>query len=202
MAGNVGGAKRKKRKHQQISQDKIKFTLSSFLPSPFPSLAPSSPSGWWHLVVNTEESLAITQNYVCRSNLPHVLSFLEKEPHLVSGLPDADRPLLYSRFVEVLRQACPEVLDQAQEERQQARRARKEEGEKKKRGRVGGHGGWSAVVGRGDDGDKEEKEEGKEEAKELDGSSTKMVAKAKKKDEGGGGVGFQFGFSFGMGGGE
>jgi hypothetical protein len=153
--------------------------------------------------VNTEESLAITQNYVSRSNLPHVLSFLEEEPHLVSGLPDADRPLLYSRFVEVLRQACPEVLDQAQEERQQARRARKEEGEKKKKGRVGGQGGWSAVVGRGDDVNKEEKDEGMGETKEQDGSSAKTVAEDNKKEQsGGGGGGFQFGFSFGMGGGE
>ena len=155
-------------------------------------------------MVNAEESLAITQNYVSRSNLPHVLSFLEEEPHLVSGLPDADRPLLYSRFVKVLRQACPEVLDQAQEERRQARRARKEEGEKKKRDRVGGQGGWSAVVTRGDDGNKEEKDEGRGEAKQREGLSTEKAKEdmPKKGESGGGGGGFQFGFSFGMRGGE
>lgn len=185
---------------RQTDQESIKSTLLSLFPSPIPP-HPSTfpPPGWWHLVVNTEESLAITQNYVSRSNLSHVLSFLEEEPHLVSGLPDADRPLLYSRFVEVLREACPDVLDQAQEERRQAWRARKEEAEKKRRGRVGGQGGWSAMMGRG-----EEKEGKPGEGKQADGSTTENAKEdVPKKDEGGGGGGgFQFGFPFGMGGGE
>ena len=62
-------------------------------------------------MVNTDESLAITRNYVSRANLPHVLSSLEEEPQLVSGLPDADRPLLYPRFVKVLSHGCPQARD-------------------------------------------------------------------------------------------
>jgi hypothetical protein len=27
------------------------------------------PAGWWHTVINLEESLAITQNFVCANNL-------------------------------------------------------------------------------------------------------------------------------------
>jgi hypothetical protein len=35
------------------------------------------PSGWWHSVVNLEESVAITQNFVSRSNLKNVYDFLK-----------------------------------------------------------------------------------------------------------------------------
>ena len=30
------------------------------------------PAGWWHLVMNLEETLAVTQNFVCEGNLPTV----------------------------------------------------------------------------------------------------------------------------------
>ncbi|KDO31354.1 hypothetical protein SPRG_03971 [Saprolegnia parasitica CBS 223.65] len=33
------------------------------------------PKGWWHLVLNTEECLAITQNFVCNSSLFDTLAF-------------------------------------------------------------------------------------------------------------------------------
>ena len=31
------------------------------------------PRGWWHMAINLEPGVAVTQNYVSRSNLPHVL---------------------------------------------------------------------------------------------------------------------------------
>ena len=31
------------------------------------------PRGWWHMAINLEPGVAITQNYVSRTNLPHVL---------------------------------------------------------------------------------------------------------------------------------
>jgi oxalate decarboxylase/phosphoglucose isomerase-like protein (cupin superfamily) len=62
------------------------------------------PRGWWHCAINLEDTLAITQNYVSRANLRHVLEFLQS-PHaavLVSGVSDAECTTLGPRFVEAL----------------------------------------------------------------------------------------------------
>ena len=39
----------------------------------------------WHIVLNIEESIAITQNYISRRNLIDVLEFLECKPDQISG---------------------------------------------------------------------------------------------------------------------
>lgn len=50
------------------------------------------PRGWWHLALNLEDSIAITQNFVSPVNLSHVLKFLKsKRLDLVSGRPHAER---------------------------------------------------------------------------------------------------------------
>eukprot|EP00494_Astrolonche_serrata_P020763 UN20994 len=33
------------------------------------------PCGWWHAVLNLEDAIAITQNYVSQSNLYHIWKF-------------------------------------------------------------------------------------------------------------------------------
>ncbi|KAL1997575.1 hypothetical protein VTN02DRAFT_1436 [Thermoascus thermophilus] len=43
------------------------------------------PSGWWHLVVNLEPCVAITQNFIPRAHLPAALDFLRNKPDQVSG---------------------------------------------------------------------------------------------------------------------
>ena len=63
------------------------------------------PRGWWHCAINLEDTLAITQNYVSRCNLRHVLAFL-KSKHadvLVSGVPDEECSTLGQRFAEALK---------------------------------------------------------------------------------------------------
>ena len=43
------------------------------------------PSGWWHLVVNLEPAIAVTQNFVPKSHLTAVVDFLKKKPEQVTG---------------------------------------------------------------------------------------------------------------------
>jgi hypothetical protein len=70
------------------------------------------PSGWWHLVVNLEDGIALTQNFVPESHLGSVLSFLKDKADQVSGFKkDITDP--YSLFVERLRQQRPELLEDA-----------------------------------------------------------------------------------------
>ncbi|KAL3901293.1 MAG: hypothetical protein SGCHY_000710 [Lobulomycetales sp.] len=67
------------------------------------------PAGWWHCVLNVEDSVAITQNFVDESNLSLVLSFLRDKPDQVSGYIEGRD--LYADFVDALgRKRCDVVL--------------------------------------------------------------------------------------------
>ena len=37
------------------------------------------PNGWWHAVVNLEDSIAVTQNYVSVNNFPKFWTKFNKE---------------------------------------------------------------------------------------------------------------------------
>ncbi len=90
------------------------------------------PSGWWHLVVNLDASIAITQNFVPRSHLVGVLSFLKDKRDQVSGFrEDVANP--YGTFIECMQKEHPELLKHALAELQ-----KKAEGKKRK---------WDAAVG-------------------------------------------------------
>ena len=86
------------------------------------------PSGWWHLVVNLEDGIALTQNFVPESHIGGVLSFLKDKPDQVSGFErQVSDP--YGLFLDRLREERPGLLEEGL--RQLA--------EKKRR--------WDAVVG-------------------------------------------------------
>ncbi|KAI8051535.1 hypothetical protein BDF22DRAFT_691202 [Syncephalis plumigaleata] len=89
------------------------------------------PRGWWHCVVNLEFSMAVTQNYVSRSNLPQVLAFLRDRPDQISGLRgvideecgvagstqdscnDTERTQMYTHFCDALIKAFPKEQEAA-----------------------------------------------------------------------------------------
>jgi hypothetical protein len=74
------------------------------------------PHGYWHMVINLEESIAITQNYVSDSNLTQVLRFLRDKPDQISGVRDrcgeAVQPdEIFSEFVGLLKENFPSLVE-------------------------------------------------------------------------------------------
>lgn len=81
------------------------------------------PRGWWHMAINLEPTVAITQNYVSSANLPYVLRFLRSgRADLVSGCSANERAGLHNRFVEVLQKHAPDTLAAAEEVEAENRR--------------------------------------------------------------------------------
>ncbi|SCV71910.1 BQ2448_4604 [Microbotryum intermedium] len=89
------------------------------------------PSGWWHIVVNLEPSIAVTQNYVSQRELPSVLQFMRDRPDQVSGFKrprpegsqvveeeDCDEVVqdVFERFVKALRMEHGEMVERALED--------------------------------------------------------------------------------------
>ncbi|KAI1125941.1 F-box domain-containing protein [Nemania abortiva] len=103
------------------------------------------PSGWWHLVVNLEAGIALTQNFVPNSHLADVLSFLKNKPEQVTGFNRGiDSP--FELFVQRLEQDYPELLSQALDElerRSQKKKRKWEEAVGTKEEEANGSGGFS-----------------------------------------------------------
>lgn len=75
------------------------------------------PSGWYHLVLNLEASIAITQNLVPIARLGAVLHFLNGPKCNISGFSD-DVEDPYNLFVERLREHDPQLLEEGLKEMQ------------------------------------------------------------------------------------
>lgn len=113
------------------------------------------PSGWFHLVLNLDDSLALTQNFVPRKKLPDVLGFLRDQRDQVSGFKDEVCEQAYELFKERLQERYPELLEEGLAELD--RRAKKGRGkweELTKADEEGEGGGFSFGFG-GDDDDAE-----------------------------------------------
>lgn len=90
------------------------------------------PSGWWHLVVNLEPAIAITQNFVPKSHLRSAVNFLKNKPEQVSGFRSTTQDP-HALFMERLQDAHPDLYESMQAN-----------GEKKRK--------WEDVVAAGDEG--------------------------------------------------
>ncbi|KAI1096200.1 Clavaminate synthase-like protein [Rostrohypoxylon terebratum] len=112
------------------------------------------PSGWWHLVVNLEAGIALTQNFVPKSHLADVLSFLKDKPDQVTGFKrNIESP--YKLFEERLKAHYPDLLNEAAaelERRSQNKKRKWEEAIGKTNDAENSAGGFSFGFG-GDDED-------------------------------------------------
>ncbi|KAH8694116.1 putative F-box and JmjC domain protein [Talaromyces proteolyticus] len=111
------------------------------------------PSGWWHLVVNLEPSIAITQNFVPKAHLTAALDFLQNKADQVSGFrKNVTDP--YNKFVERLKVRHPDLLENAIQDLEKRKEGRKRKWDEIVHGKVNGEStngvGFSFGFGDGD----------------------------------------------------
>lgn len=106
------------------------------------------PSGWWHLVVNLEPAIAITQNFVPKSHVRAAVNFLKNKADQVSGFKnDVTDP--HALFMDRLAQAHPDLYESLQNSAERKRKWEEVVAEDSEQGAE--RGGFSFGFGFGDD---------------------------------------------------
>lgn len=73
----------------------------------FPNECMYVPSNWWHLVINLEDSIAITENFVPEKDLGNVMNFFKNRPKQISGFKLND----IKRLITKLKDPNPQIKD-------------------------------------------------------------------------------------------
>lgn len=106
----------------------------------------------YHLVLNLEPSIAVTQNFIPRKRIGAVLHFLRDQKLSISGFSD-EIDDAYGLFVERLREADPTLLGDGLEELERLSKSGKGKWERLREEQ--GDEGFSFGFGGGDDDDED-----------------------------------------------
>jgi len=69
------------------------------------------PAGWWHQVLNIEDSLALTHNFISPRIVCGALRLFRDDPAAISGLPAARQTLVYPALRDaLLKSGRPELI--------------------------------------------------------------------------------------------
>jgi hypothetical protein len=68
------------------------------------------PCGWWHQVLNLEDSVCVTHNFISPRNVQGALDIMRDDPGALSGFPNGREGEVYSAFISALENKRPEVL--------------------------------------------------------------------------------------------